>query len=179
MRLSTLEDLASRSAALSEVSVAVCCSVLQCVAVCCSVLQCVVKCGSEMRLSTLEDLASRSAALHEVSVAVCCSVLQCFAGLSHCCIVGGYGGYVLQCVAVSCGALQCVVLKDLASRSFTLSEDNVAVRCIVCCSVLQCVAVCCSFFQCVAVCCSVLQCVASCVAVRCRLGVSLFYIVSE
>jgi len=44
---------------------------------------------------------------------------------------------------------------------------------IVCCSVLQCVAVCCSVLQCVAVCCSVLQCVAvrcsmlQCVAVRC------------
>jgi len=29
---------------------------------------------------------------------------------------------------------------------------------IVCCSVLQCVAVCCSVLQCVAVCCIVLQC---------------------
>ena len=29
--------------------------------------------------------------------------------------------------------------------------------CVVCCSVLQCVAVCCSVLQCVAVCCSVLQ----------------------
>jgi len=33
-------------------------------------------------------------------------------------------------------------------------------KCVVCCSVLQCVAVCCSVLQCVAVCCSVLQCVA-------------------
>jgi len=33
---------------------------------------------------------------------------------------------------------------------------------LVCCSVLQCVAVCCSVLQCVAVCCSVLQCVAVC-----------------
>jgi len=31
---------------------------------------------------------------------------------------------------------------------------------VVCCSVLQCVAVCCSVLQCVAMCCSVLQCVA-------------------
>jgi len=36
---------------------------------------------------------------------------------------------------------------------------------IVCCSVLQCVAVCCSVLQCVAVCCSVLQCVAVCCSV--------------
>jgi len=33
---------------------------------------------------------------------------------------------------------------------------------VVCCSVLQCVAVCCSVLQCVVVCCSVLQCVAVC-----------------
>jgi len=33
---------------------------------------------------------------------------------------------------------------------------------LMCCSVLQCVAVCCSVLQCVAVCCSVLQCVAVC-----------------
>jgi len=41
--------------------------------------------------------------------------------------------------------------------------QGVAVCCIVCvksCSVLQCVAVCCSVLQCVAVCCSVLHCVA-------------------
>jgi len=42
-------------------------------------------------------------------------------------------------------------------------------KCVVCCSVLQCVAVCCNLFAlrpvnawCVAVCCSVLQCVAAC-----------------
>jgi len=59
------------------------------------------------------------------------------------------------------------------------------VRCTMCCSVLQCVAVCCSVLQCVAVWCSVLQCLAVCcsvlqchrmlycasfVAVRCREG---------
>ena len=43
-----------------RVSLAVCCSVLQCVAVCCSVLQCVVVCCSVLQC-----------------VAVCCSVLQC------------------------------------------------------------------------------------------------------
>jgi len=46
---------------------------------------------------------------------------------------------VLECVAVCCSVLLCVVKFD----SF--------------CSVLQCVAVCCSVLQCVAVCCSVLQ----------------------
>ena len=35
----------------------------------------------------------------------------------------------------------------------------------VCCSVLKCVAVCCSVLQCVALCCSVLQCVAVCSSV--------------
>jgi len=37
--------------------------------------------------------------------------------------------------------------------------------CLVCCSVLQCVAVCCSVLQCVAVCCSMLQYVAVCCSV--------------
>jgi len=42
-------------------------------------------------------------------------------------------------------------------------SDGAAVRRqLMCCSVLQCVAVCCSVLQCVAVCCSVLQCVAVC-----------------
>ena len=36
---------------------------------------------------------------------------------------------------------------------------------LVCCTVLQCVAVCCSVLQCVAVCCTVLQCVAVCCTV--------------
>jgi len=65
---------------------------------------------------------------------VSCVVLQC----------------ELQCVAVSCSVLQCVVL------GFQLNEWNES------CRVLQRVAVCCSELQCVAVCCSVLQCVAVC-----------------
>ena len=43
--------------------------------------------------------------------------------------------------------------------------QRVAVRCSVCCSVLQCVAVRDSVLQCVAVCCIVLQCVAVCYSV--------------
>jgi len=58
---------------------------------------------------------------------------------------------VLQCVAVCCSVLQCVV------ATFHGKETNESVA--VCCSVLQCVAVCCSVLQCVAVCCRVLQCV--------------------
>jgi len=50
-------------------------------------------------------------------------------------------GWVLQCVAVCCSALQCVCV-------------------VVCCSVLQCAAVCCSAWQCIAVRYSVLQCAA-------------------
>ena len=63
-----------------HVSVAVCCSVLQCVAVWNSILQC---------------------------VAVCCSVLQCVAA---CCSVSQCVGSVLQCVAVCCSVLQCVAV---------------------------------------------------------------------
>jgi len=54
---------------------------------------------------------------------------------------------VLQCVAVCCSVLQCVVhIHSLYTR---VREPRV----------LQCVAVCWSVLQCVAVCCSVLQCV--------------------
>jgi len=99
-------------------------------------------------------------------VAVCCSVLQCAA---VCCSV-------LQCVAVCCSVLQYVA--DLQSRLTKFSFELLLLGCcqkvvgpldveplrccyignvIVCCSVLQCVAVCCSELQCVAVCCSVLH----------------------
>jgi len=54
------------------VSVADCCSVLQCVAVCCSVLQFVV-----VRCSALQCVAVRYSVLQ--CVAVCYSVLQCVA----------------------------------------------------------------------------------------------------
>jgi len=61
----------------------------------------------------------------------------------------------VQCVAV-CAVVCCGVLQSVAVwRS--------VVRCgVVCCSVLQCVAVCCNVLQCVAMCCSVVQCVAVC-----------------
>ena len=47
---------------MSNLQIAVCCSVLQCVAVCCSVLECVAVCYSVLQC-----------------VAVCCNVLQCVA----------------------------------------------------------------------------------------------------
>jgi len=75
--------------AISENTVAVSYSVLQCVAVCCSVLQCVAVCGS-----VLQCVAVRCSALQCVvmlpCVAGCCSLLQ---GVAVCC-------RVLQSVAV-------------------------------------------------------------------------------
>jgi len=56
---------------------------------------------------------------------------------------------VLQCVAVRCRVVQCVAVQE--SQGIRMAN-----RRLVCCSVLQCVAVCCSVLQCVAVCCSVL-----------------------
>ena len=48
-------------------------------------------------------------------------------------------------------------------HSFQIHLEHVhANEHVVCCSVLQCVAVCCNVLQCVAVCCSVLQCVVVC-----------------
>ena len=73
---------------------------------------------------------------------------------------------------------------DLTQFSATVTG-----MCVVCCSVLQCVAVCCSYLtikaevshafgfchgyvlQCVAVCCSVLQCVVACCSVLQRVAV--------
>jgi len=53
------------------------------------------------------------------------------------------------------------------SVAVCLDRVSVALWCsvLLCCIVLQCVAVCCSVSQCVAVCCSVLQCVAVCCSV--------------
>jgi len=67
-----------------SLSVAVCCSVLQCVAVCCSVLQCVAVCCSVPCLCVLQRVACCSV----LRVAVCCSnkdpldlVSSCVAGV--------------------------------------------------------------------------------------------------
>jgi len=110
--------------------VAVCCRVLQCVVTgCCSVLQCCVCVWQFMFCSVLQY------------VAVCCSML--LQGVVTCyklhSAVYMYGG---SCGAVCCSVLQCVVAG--------------------CCSVLQrCVCrwyvMCCSILQSVAVCCSVLR----------------------
>ena len=55
----------------------------------------------------------------------------------------------LQCVAECFSVLQCVAVSP-RMQSIRLYDYE-----IMCCSVLQCVAVCCSVLQCVAVCCSV------------------------
>jgi len=79
---------------------------------------------------------------------------------------------MLQCVAVCCSVLQCVaapLVKALTTvhvfARLPVVCCGVLQRVAVCCSVLQCVAVCYSVLQCVAVCCSVLQCVAACCSV--------------
>ena len=66
------------------------------------------------------------------------------------CVAAGYS--VLQCVAVCCSEHLVATRKTLrgaATPRYTMS--------VMCCSVLECVAVCCSVQQCVAVCCSVLR----------------------
>ena len=61
---------------------------------------------------------------------------------------------VLQCVAVCCSVLHCIVECFVEC---TAGHDGVLQCVAVCCGVLHCVAVCCSVLQCVVVCCSVWQ----------------------
>ena len=101
------------------------------------VLQCVAVCCSVSR-----NCSSRGMQ-HDANVLqVYCSVLQC---VPVCCSV-------LQYVAVCCIVAVCHVIVSLEGCGLKL----------ICCSMLQCVAVCCSVLQCVAVRCSVLQYVAVC-----------------
>jgi len=96
----------------------------------------------------------------------CCSVLQCVAVCCMCvaCVLHVCCG-VLHCVAVRCSVLQCGAIGLRNKEEVVCScmcTYLVAVYCSECVavSVLQCDAVCCSVLQCVAVCCSVLQYVA-------------------
>jgi len=99
-------------------------------------------------------------------VGVCCSVLRCVwlsvsPGKSYCDIM-------LQCVSV-CGLesfMFCVVL-----QSVCVWLGISPVLCLVCNSVLQCVAACCSGMECVGLCCSVLQSVAVCCSLLQCVGV--------
>jgi len=131
-------------------SVAVCCSVLQCVAVCCriSLINTRVVINAPLSFAVTRCVVCCSVLL---SMAVCCNVLQ---DVTVCCSVLLSLALAWQCIAVCCSVLQCVA---------------------VWCSRIQCVAVCCSGFlrqwisllsllrtvlQCIAMCCRVLQCVA-------------------
>ena len=132
---------------LLQSSVAVCCSVLQCVAVCGSVLQSehldLLQCSRANRVKwqgtckTLQHTATHCNTLqqHIRSTSIQsdkpCEVAQCCS--------------VLQCIAVCCSVLQCVAVRALRSTSTQPSEPCEAAQC---CSVLQCVAVCCSVLQC-------------------------------
>jgi len=126
-----------------------CCSVLRYVAVCCSVLQCVAR--SVLRCVAVFAMCCCGACGVLHCVAACCSVLQCVAVccaecVAMCCGVCG----VLQCVAWSVlrsVAVFAVCCSELRPNFLTRREDEMR-RKVVCCSVLQCVAVC---LQCVAV----------------------------
>jgi len=74
---------------------------------------------------------------------------------------------VLQCVAVCRGY-------DTFRSHLAFLRTRRRSSPIVCCSVLQCVAVCCSVLQCVVVCCSVLQCSAVYCAVFLLCGFLVF-----
>ena len=84
-------------------SIAVCCSVLQCVAVCCSVVQCVAVMYIYIIHTTHQWCTNFGKPKVLQCVALCCSVLQCVAvqcivvqsGIAVCCSV-------LQSVAVCC-----------------------------------------------------------------------------
>jgi len=115
----------------------VCCSVLQCVAVCCSVLQCEEAPCQIGANRTYYDYPFNSGLCCSVFV-MCCSVLQCVA----LCIV-------LQCVAACFRVLQCEEAPGQIGADGSYSDEafNSDLCCsvfVVCCDVLQCVALCCS-----------------------------------
>jgi len=74
---------------------------------------------------------------------VCCSEVQVYFASS----VRAFMSAMLQCVAVCCGELQCVAVRDAGVSRRSRCTNS----CLPCCSVLQCVAVSYSVLQCVAV----------------------------
>ena len=64
---------------------------------------------------------------------------------------------------LQCVVVCCSVLQCVAMSSLIIKLSVAVLEDV--CSVWQCVAVCCSELQCAAVCCSVLQCVAMCCTV--------------
>jgi len=155
----------------------VCCSVLQCVAVYYSVLQCIT-----VRRSVFQCVAVYSSVLQ--CITVCCSVLQCHIMLQcasvwhasnrHLRSTRFYLGFgtiscttysMLQCIAVCYSMLQCAAVRHASRRHIRSTRAYLdlapfGARPIVCCSMLQCVAVCCKVLQYVPAWCSVVQGVA-------------------
>jgi len=139
--------------------------VLQCVAVCCRVLPCVTVC-----YSVLQCVAVSCRVLQ--CVTLCCSVLQCVAVC--CCWVYSPSYALLVAVCYSRWASTSAVCNLPPSerererereRRVGAAAGRILPTHILCCGVLQCVAVCCMVLQCVAACCSVLQCVTICYGV--------------
>jgi len=127
--------------------VAVCCSVLQCVAVCCSALRCSmlqrVAYTSRTQRANKTPLTCCSMLQY---VAVCCSMLQYVA---VCCSMSQY-------VAVCCSMWRMLRCSKLQRVAYTLRTQRANKTPLICCSMLQYVAVCCSMLQYVVVPCSVL-----------------------
>jgi len=133
-------------------SLAVCCSVLQCVAVCCSVLQCIwmmnlILCKKALWYVSLSAYhGQRSSWINNYD---CRSVLGLVTDLPSSDLFSDAKTKSNICVAVCCSMLQYVAACCSKVHYF-----------VVCCSMLQYVAVCCSMLQYVAVCYSMLQSVA-------------------
>jgi len=143
--------------AIYTLCVAVCCSVLQCCCnvyipchwrlkrrrhcnmhmnfECCSVLQYVAVCCSVVATSTYRAIGASRGKVTAICMCTFCVAVRCS---------------VLQCVAVCCSVLQfrCNVYIPCHRRRKRRRHCTMHV---LCCSVLQCVAVCCSVLQCVAV----------------------------
>ena len=162
VRRSALQCVAVHVAHLIEWSLAVCCSVLQCVAVCCSVLQCMLHTLSSGALQSVAECCSVFCRVLQC-VAVCCSVLSC---MLHTLSSGALAVSTSACI---CTCMSCHVCCRVCYNAR--------------CSALQCVAVCCNTccsayctparanpwqsLTCVAVRCSVLQRVLQCVLHTC------------
>jgi len=93
-----------------------------------------------------------------------CDFVICVIGVYYLCVIGVYGRCIGMYIHIYTHLCACMKVTLLCVCHWCVCIYTYMV-CILCCSVLQCVAVCCSVLQCVAVCCSVLQCVAVCYSV--------------
>jgi len=126
---------------------AVCCGCLQCFAVCCSVLQCVAAYFG--RQQALIQSRHKEPCWSVSCVVVVCSMLQCVAAYfrrQHALGQSWHNERFLSvsCVAVCCGALKCVavccsIFSQVISKAVT--TPGAILKCVLCCSVLQCVEV--------------------------------------